>query len=102
MNLIRNAIEAMQGTGGEIKIKSLLGVDRLLLVSISDTGIGLPVEEVHRIFDAFFTTKTRGTGLGLALTRSIIQSHGGKIWAAPNPEAGATFNFALPICEEAA
>ena len=96
------AIEAMQGTGGEIRIKSIVGMDRHLLISISDTGVGLPVEKAHRIFDAFFTTKTRGTGLGLAITRSIIQSHGGQIWAAPNPDAGATFNFTLPIREEAA
>jgi signal transduction histidine kinase len=102
MNLMRNSIEAMQGTGGELRIESRLGVDGHLRISVSDTGVGLPVENLDRIFNAFFTTKTQGTGLGLAITRSIIQSHGGQIWATANSGKGATFNFTLPIREAAA
>jgi PAS domain S-box-containing protein len=102
MNLIVNGIEAMQAGGGELTIKARLISENQLQVSISDTGVGLPVENPDRIFDAFFTTKTRGTGLGLAITRSIIQSHGGEIWAVANSGRGATFNFTLPISEAAA
>jgi signal transduction histidine kinase len=92
----------MQAGGGELTIKARLISENQLQVSISDTGVGLPVENPDRIFDAFFTTKTRGTGLGLAITRSIIQSHGGEIWAVANSGRGATFNFTLPISEAAA
>jgi PAS domain S-box-containing protein len=102
MNLIVNGIEAMQAGGGELKIKAQLISENQLQVSISDTGVGLPVENPDRIFDAFFTTKSRGTGLGLAITRSIIESHGGQIWAVANAGRGATFNFTLPIREAAA
>jgi signal transduction histidine kinase len=97
MNLMRNGIEAMQGMGGELRIKSLLGADRQLLISVSDTGVGLPIENADKLFNAFYTTKTRGTGLGLAITRSIIQSHGGRIWATANSGPGATFHFTLAI-----
>jgi signal transduction histidine kinase len=102
MNLIVNGIEAMQAGGSELKIKAQLISENQLQVSISDTGVGLPVDNPDRIFDAFFTTKTRGTGLGLAITRSIIESHGGQIWAVANAGRGATFNFTLPIREAAA
>jgi PAS domain S-box-containing protein len=95
MNLMRNGIEAMQGMGGELRIESLLGADRQLLISVSDTGVGLPIENADKLFNAFYTTKTRGTGLGLAITRSIIQSHGGRIWATANSGPGATFHFTL-------
>ena len=101
MNLILNGIEAMDGTGGELSIKSQVPRDGQLLISISDAGVGLPGENLERIFDAFFTTKTRGTGLGLAITRSVIQSHGGHIWATQNPGTGATFHFSLPVGEAA-
>jgi signal transduction histidine kinase len=63
---------------------------------VSDTGIGLPVEEVDRIFEAFFTTKKQGTGIGLSISRRIIESHGGRLWASANGERGATFQFTLP------
>ncbi len=101
MNLILNGIEAMADTGGELSIKSELALDCQLLISVSDTGVGLPVENLEKIFNAFFTTKTRGTGLGLAITRSVIQSHGGHIWATSNSGGGATFKFALPIRQAA-
>jgi signal transduction histidine kinase len=96
MNLMLNGIEAMQGTAGELSIKSQLADDGQLLVSVADTGVGLPAENADRIFDAFFTTKSQGTGLGLAITRSIVRSHGGRIWATSNSGHGATFKFTLP------
>ena len=101
MNLILNAIEAMKAGGGELRIRSRLTPDSHLVVSISDTGVGLPAENVERIFDAFYTTKPQGTGMGLAITRSIVEAHGGRVWATVNPEAGSTFHFTLPATSEA-
>jgi PAS domain S-box-containing protein len=101
MNLMLNAIEAMKDAGGQMTIRSRLNQDDQLLISISDTGVGLPLENTERIFDAFHTTKPQGTGMGLAITRSILESHGGRIWATPNRGAGATFHFTLPVETEA-
>jgi PAS domain S-box-containing protein len=101
MNLMLNAIEAMMETGGELTIRSGLNPEGQLLTSISDTGVGLPAENSERIFDAFHTTKPQGTGMGLAVTRSIVESHGGRIWATRNQGAGATFHFTLPVEAEA-
>ena len=67
-----------------------------LLISVSDSGIGLPVDEAERIFVAFFTTKPQGTGMGLSISRRIIESHDGRLWASPNAARGATFQFTLP------
>ena len=82
-------------------IKLALNPNGQLLVSISDTGVGLPMENTERIFDAFHTTKPQGTGMGLAISRSIIESLGGRIWATANQGPGATFYFTLPIEAEA-
>src|SRR5580700_9130186 len=101
MNLLLNAIEAMKETGGELTIRSGLNPEGQLLISISDTGVGLPTENSERIFDAFHTTKPQGTGMGLAITRSIVESYGGRVWAKPNQGAGATFHFTLPTGVEA-
>src|ERR1700756_1263381 len=81
MNLMLNGIEAMRNTTGELSIKVQSAEDGHLLISVADTGVGLPADNVDKIFDAFFPTKVQGTGLGLAITRSIIASHGGRIWA---------------------
>jgi PAS domain S-box-containing protein len=97
MNLMLNAIEAMKDTGGELTIRSGLNPEGQLLISISDTGVGLPVENTERIFDAFHTTKPQGTGMGLAITRSIVESYGGRVWATPNDGSGATLHFTLPV-----
>jgi PAS domain S-box-containing protein len=97
MNLMLNGIEAMKDNGGELSIKSQLGEDGELLISITDNGVGLPAGRADLIFDAFFTTKAQGTGLGLAITRSILESHGGRIWATANSGQGTTFCFTLPI-----
>ncbi|MGA7259831.1 MAG: response regulator [Stellaceae bacterium] len=96
MNLMLNGIEAMQGTGGELTIASKRTEHAQLLISVSDSGIGLPVDEAERIFDAFFTTKPQGTGMGLSISRRIIDSHGGRLWASPNGGRGAIFQFTLP------
>jgi signal transduction histidine kinase len=101
MNLMLNAIEAMQDTGGELTITARPNPQGQIIVSISDTGVGLPTENAERIFDAFHTTKPEGTGMGLAITRSIVESHGGRVWATANEGAGATFHFTLPIEAEA-
>ena len=96
MNLMLNAIEAMKDTGGELKIKTELGQEGSLLISVSDTGVGLPAENINEIFNAFFTTKPEGSGMGLAISRSIIESHGGRLWATGNDGRGATFQLTLP------
>jgi PAS domain S-box-containing protein len=96
MNLMLNAIEAMEHSGGELTTKSEL-LDGQLLVSISDTGVGLPGGSADRIFSAFFTTKSEGSGMGLAISRTIVESHGGRLWAASHDGPGATFHFTLPV-----
>jgi PAS domain S-box-containing protein len=103
MNLIMNSIDAMKEVEGkrEVAIKSERAEDRHLLVSVSDTGVGLPLQEGSQIFDAFFTTKPDGTGMGLSISRSIVESHGGRLWATANSERGATFHLTLPINVEA-
>jgi PAS domain S-box-containing protein len=101
MNLMLNAIEAMKDTGGELTVKTELGQGDQLLISVSDTGVGLPAERTDEIFNAFFTTKPQGSGMGLAISRSIIQSHGGRLWANPNNGRGATFQFTLPAAATA-
>jgi PAS domain S-box-containing protein len=101
MNLMLNAIEAMKDTGGGLTIKSQLKHDGQLLISVTDTGVGLPAENADRIFDAFYTTKPQGSGMGLAITRSIVESHGGRLWATANEGPGTTFNFTLRIEAEA-
>jgi PAS domain S-box-containing protein len=95
MNLMLNAIEAMKDAGGELSIRSLLDAEGRLVVSVSDTGVGLPPEGVEEIFDPFHTTKPQGTGMGLTITRSIIESYGGRVWATANDGPGATFHFIL-------
>jgi signal transduction histidine kinase len=97
MNLMLNGIDAMKEmTGeGELTIKSEAD-DGQVLVSVSDTGVGLPPEQAEQIFKAFFTTKDQGTGMGLPISRSIIESHGGHLWATGASGRGATFQFTLP------
>jgi signal transduction histidine kinase len=97
MNLIVNSIEAMKEAEGtrELVLKSERGDKQQLMVSVSDTGVGLP-QAPEKIFDAFFTTKLRGTGMGLRISRSIVESHGGRLWAADNVPRGASFYLTLP------
>jgi PAS domain S-box-containing protein len=96
MNLLLNGIEAMTDRAGELIIRSQSAEDGLLVISVSDTGVGLPSEKLDRLFGAFYTTKPQGTGMGLAISRSIIEAHGGRLWATANAVRGATFHFTLP------
>jgi signal transduction histidine kinase len=100
MNLMLNGIQAMEATGGVLTIKAQPDQKRGVLISVSDTGVGLPAENTDQIFDTFFTTKPGGSGMGLTISRSIIDSHGGRLWATPNDERGATFHFTLPSAAE--
>jgi PAS domain S-box-containing protein len=103
MNLMINAVDAMKDVNGprELIIRSQGAEDGQVMVSISDTGVGLPRHQADQIFNAFFTTKTHGTGMGLRISRSIIESHGGRVWAADNSPRGASFCFTLPAKAEA-
>jgi len=102
VNLIVNSIDAMkEGDGArELAVKSRR-TEQEVLVSVSDTGVGLPPHQAEEIFNAFFTTKPHGTGMGLRISRSIVESHGGRLWAADNSPRGASFHFALPTKIEA-
>jgi len=102
MNLMLNAIEAMKGAGGALTIKSRVDAEDRLFVSISDTGIGLPAGSAEQIFEPFHTTKPQGTGMGLTITRSIVESYGGRVWATANQGKGATLHFSLPCGFESA
>jgi signal transduction histidine kinase len=96
MNLMLNGIEAMKDESGELSVTSKRTEKGELLILVSDSGIGLPGEEPERIFEAFFTTKPQGTGMGLSISRRIVESHGGRLWASPNTRRGTTFQFTLP------
>jgi signal transduction histidine kinase len=95
MNLMVNGIEAMKEDAGELVIRTEATASGLK-VSVSDTGVGIPAEQIEQIFYAFVSTKPSGTGLGLAISRTIIESHGGKLWVEPRAGPGATICFTLP------
>ena len=97
MNLMLNAIEAMNDTGGVLTVKSQLGEAGQVMISVSDTGVGLPTDKGDEIFKAFVTTKPQGSGMGLAISRSIVESYCGRLWATANDGRGATFHFTLQI-----
>jgi signal transduction histidine kinase len=98
MNLMVNGIDAMRDVNGtrELAVKSERGENEQVVVSVSDTGPGLPPQQAEQIFDAFFTTKPHGTGMGLRISRTIVESHGGRLWAAENSPRGASFHLTLP------
>jgi signal transduction histidine kinase len=103
LNLIMNSIDAMRNVDGtrELAIISRLAENEEILVSVSDSGVGLPPQQADQIFNAFFTTKLHGTGMGLRISRSIVESHGGRLWADGNSSRGASFHFTLPTKVEA-
>jgi signal transduction histidine kinase len=103
MNLIMNGIDAMKDVDGtrELAILSQRPDPERLLVAVSDTGVGLPARQADQIFNAFFTTKPQGTGMGLSISRSIVESHGGRLWAGDHAPRGASFHFTLPTTVEA-
>jgi len=98
LNLMLNAIEAMKDVDGlrRLAIKSQRAEDEQLMVTVSDTGVGLPSQQTDQIFNAFFTTKSHGTGMGLRISRSIVESHGGRLWATDHAPRGASFHLTLP------
>jgi signal transduction histidine kinase len=96
LNLMLNGIEAMNDLPGELVIRSAQGPDGHVVVSVSDSGVGLPPEKADQIYEAVFKTKPKGTGMGLTITRSIVEKHGGRLWATANSGRGATFSFTLP------
>ena len=101
-NLVLNAVEAMTGrTVRQLAISSRAG-DGRVVVAVADTGVGLPVVAHDRLFDAFWTTKGNGVGIGLTISRSIVEAHGGRIWATPRDGGGAVFQFSFPAASAAA
>jgi C4-dicarboxylate-specific signal transduction histidine kinase len=105
LNLVMNGIDAMSSVTGRPKrlvIASNTAEDNGVLISIHDSGMGFGSEPPERFFEAFFTTKQKGLGLGLSISRTIVAAHGGHLWATPNPDHGATFQFSLPLAAGAA
>ena len=102
LNLLRNGIEAMAvgRDHNELVVQTFLRPGEAVEVTVRDTGIGVPSSIVERIFDPFFTTKSGGLGMGLSISRSIIEAHGGRLWAVGNPERGMTFGFRLPLRDQ--
>jgi signal transduction histidine kinase len=99
MNLLRNAADAMSGIEDrprQLVVTTQSDGNEAVLLSVCDTGAGLAPDDVNRIFDAFFTTKSEGMGIGLSVSRTIIESHGGRLWAEANDGPGATFTFVIP------
>lgn len=103
MNLLMNGIQAMSAVAGrprELVIRAHNETADEVLVSVKDTGVGFPEGDETRLFQSFFTTKSEGMGMGLSISRTIIEAHGGRIWAARNPDAGVTFAFTLPLMQK--
>jgi len=103
VNLVLNGIEAMAGVSDRprrLVVRSQRQNSQELLVAVRDCGVGIDPRDEKRIFDAFFTTKTQGMGMGLSISHSIIESHGGRLWASSNEDRGATFQFTLPADRE--
>jgi len=98
MNLMINSIQAMKDVPWprHLAVKSQQAEDEHLMISVSDSGVGLPPQQADQIFNAFFTTKRDGTGMGLRISRSIVESHGGRLWATDNSSRGASFHVTLP------
>ena len=100
LNLVMNAMDALADAAGkqrEIVIRSSTSAENEILVSVEDCGPGVNPEAIDKIFDPFFTTKPQGIGVGLSISRSIIESHEGRLWSTPNPNGGAIFQFTLPM-----
>ncbi|WP_438030731.1 sensor histidine kinase [Sorangium sp. So ce233] len=103
VNLLVNAFDAVAGRPPEARlvvVRTLPGEGGHVELSVADSGEGVPPEDLERIFEPFFTTKARGLGVGLAISRSIAEAHGGRLWAESSPGEGATFRCALPVWEE--
>ena len=100
LNLATNALDAMLDSvpeGRRLVLRTELSEGSKVAVSIADTGTGIPSDQLARVFETFYTTKANGTGLGLSIARAIVETYGGKIWAANRPEGGAVVSFVLPL-----
>ena len=99
INLVSNGVDSVceSGEAGSVEICASQPEAGRVRVLVRDSGRGIEPEVIPRLFDAFFTTKPKGMGMGLAIVRSIIENHGGRLWATPNPDRGATFEFELPV-----
>jgi PAS domain S-box-containing protein len=105
LNVILNGMDALNGASRgdrRVGVTALRDGAQTVEIAVSDTGIGIPADKLAHVFDPFFTTKPNGMGMGLPISRTIIEAHGGRFWAENNSSGGATFRFTLPIAEEAA
>jgi C4-dicarboxylate-specific signal transduction histidine kinase len=99
LNLVLNGVEAMTSVPPEARrlcVRTIPAPGRKVILEVRDAGTGIPASAMPHLFDPFFTTKSSGMGMGLSIVRSIVQNHGGRIWASNNPAGGATFTLALP------
>jgi signal transduction histidine kinase len=97
LNLVMNGLDAMRDLEPQqLRVATRLDDAGQLEISISDRGTGIPEDRLPRIFDAFYTTKHHGLGMGLSIARSLVEAHGGRLWARNNAEGGATFTLTLP------
>jgi two-component system, NtrC family, sensor histidine kinase HydH len=96
LNLCLNAIEAMD-MGGVLRISLSFQDEQTIRITVADTGIGIPKEDLHRVFDPYFTTRSSGTGLGLAIVHKIVEAHGGEVHLESEPGKGTTATILLPI-----
>jgi signal transduction histidine kinase len=104
LNMLRNAIDAMKGCHGRpktLRVRTERDSRNQICLSIEDNGTGLDAEHLNKLFEAFYTTKAEGMGMGLSVSRTIIERHRGRIWASPNESFGATFSFSIP-CDQGA
>lgn len=100
LNLLRNGADALasaDGSARELRVRTRLTDEGSIEISVSDTGPGLPPRLAAKLFEPFFSTKPDGVGLGLAVSRTIVETHGGRIWVTPNPDRGVTFRFTVPV-----
>jgi signal transduction histidine kinase len=105
LNLAMNGLDSMQDRAsgsGKMSIQTAIADDSTAEVSVADSGTGISVDKLSQVFDTFYTTKRDGTGLGLPIARTIIETYGGKIWAENRIGGGAVFRFTLPLCKVAA